>query len=308
MKFAEPLRINPDRPACVTARAFPLLKAHIEPWDTVKSAHLHFRPRGYPLWYSVPMQRARDGFVALLPKPRPSAQQIVYFVEAEALRMRARSLEQVVRVVEDAAECTGPTAESVDTAAITVAVPKGAPPVPPVPPGFEPVGAVGEEKGGTAARDSLITAGVVAGAAGAAAVLRGEQPVPAPPERQITPELTVLDSVPPPESQLSLAQGAVLSVHVRLRMHQAIQAGQVTVMLYRLDEGVLRPCGIVQAPHNGFAQGQVQEVLVSGPLQQARTCEPSDRVRITVTQLGQEFLSTGRPGIPDAALRYFVSP
>lgn len=213
-----------------------------------------------------------------------------------------------MRVVEDPAECTGKVAEAVDTASITVGVPRGAPPVPPVPPGFEPVGAVGEEKPGSAARDSLIVAGAVAGAAGTAALLRGEQPVPLPPERQISPELTVLDSVPPPESRLSLAQGAVLSMRVRLRLHQAVHGGEVQVVLFRNAEGTLRPCGVLHAQHNGFAQGAVQEVLVSGPLQEARPCEPSDRVRIIVTQLGQEFVSTGRPGIPDQVLRYFVSP
>jgi hypothetical protein len=254
------------------------------------------------------MQRGKDAFVALLPKPRPSAQRILFFIEAEALRMRARSLEQAVRVVEDPAECTGPVAEAVDTASITVGVPKGAPPVPPVPPGFEPVGAMGEEKPGSGGRDSLITAGVVAAAAGAAAVLRGEEPARVTPEQQISPELTVLDSVPPPESRLSLAQGALLSVRVRLRLHQAIHAGEVQVLLFRNADGALRPCGVLHAQHNGFLQGAVQELMLSGPLQEARPCEPSDRVRIIVTQLGQEFVSTGRPGIPDQVLRYFVSP
>lgn len=309
LKFAEPVRINPDRPACVTTRAFPVLQAHIEPADTIASARLFFRPESYALWYEVRMQRGRNGFVALLPKPRPSARRIVYYIDAEgAMHMRARSLEQAVRVVEDPAECTGKVAEAVETATITVGVPKGAPPVPPVPPGFEPVGAVGEDKPGNAARDSLITAGVVAGAAGAAALLRGSEPAPLTPEQQVSPELTVLDSVPPPESHLSLGQGAMLSVRVRLRLHQAIHAGEVQVMLFRNADGAQRPCGVVHAQHNGFAQGALQEVMVSGPLLEARPCDPSDRVRIIVTQLGQEFVSTGRPGIPDQVLRYFVSP
>jgi hypothetical protein len=82
----------------------------------------------------------------------------------------------------------------------------------------------------------------------------------------------------------------------------------VTVVLYRADEGLARPCGMVSAPHDGFLQGAVNEMHVGGPLQQARTCEPSDRVRIIVTELGREFVATGRPGLPDATLRYFVSP
>jgi hypothetical protein len=309
VKFTEPLRITPDRPACLGARAFPVLRARIEPWDNVVSARLFFRPQGYPHWYSVPMQRTADDFVGLIPKPRPSARSVVYFIEAEAYRQRTRSLEQTAAVVEDAADCGGTTAPHMETASLVVRVPTGAPPVPPVPPGFEPVGAVGEEGRGHAGRDSLITVGALAVAGGATLALRGDTPVVrTPPDRLINPELTVLDSVPPPESRISLAEGALLSMRVRVRTHQAVVAGFVTVTLYRADEGILRPCGVLQAPHNGFAQGAVNEVLLGGPLQQARACEPSDRVRLVVTQLGQEFLATGRPGIPDATLRYFVSP
>jgi hypothetical protein len=80
------------------------------------------------------------------------------------------------------------------------------------------------------------------------------------------------------------------------------------VTLYRADEGLLRPCGVLHAAHDGFAQGAVNEVQLSGPLEQARACEPSDRVHLVVTQLGTEFLATGRPGLPEPTLRYFVSP
>jgi hypothetical protein len=308
VKFVENLRITPDRPACVGSRAFPVLRARIEPWDNVSSARLVFRPQGYPHWYSVPMQRTADDFVGLLPKPRPSAQRVVYFVEAEAYKQRVRSLEHTAAVVEDAAECRGQMAPHMETAALVVTVPKGAPPVPPVPPGFEPVGAVGEQPRGSTGRDSVITLGVLAAAGGTAALLKGEDPPIRTPQDNITPELAVLETVPPPESRISLAQGAVLSVRVRLKMHQAVLPGLVTVMLYRASDGVLRPCGVLRAPHEGLAQGQVREILLTGPLEQARTCEPSDRVRVSVTQFGQEFIATGSPGLPDATLRYFVSP
>lgn len=308
VKFTEPLRITPDRPACLGASAFPLLRARIDPWDNVVSARIFFRPQGYPYWYSVPMQRGADDFVGLLPKPRPSAQEVVYYVQAEAYRQRVRSLEHTAAVVEEEAECRGRMAPHMETAALVVKVPEGAPPVPPVPPGFEPVGVVGEEAPGRMGRDLLITGGVLAGAAGTAVALNGEDPPLQNPQQQINPELAVLDSVPPPESRLSLAQGAMLSLRVRLRLQQAIHPGQVTVTLYRADEGVTRPCGVLHAFHDGFAQGAVNEVRLSGPLEQARACEPSDRLRLVVTQLGEEFLATGRPGLPDPTLRYFVTP
>src|SRR4029450_10182285 len=174
VKFTEPLRITPDRPACLGASAFPVLRARIDPWDSVVSARLFFRPQGYPYWYSVPMQRGADDFVGLLPKPRPSAQQVVYYVEAEAYKQRARSLEHSAAVVEVDEECPGAVAPHMEAAGLVVRVPPGAPAVPPVPPGFEPVGAAGEEGPGNMGRDLLITGGVLAGAAGTALALGGE--------------------------------------------------------------------------------------------------------------------------------------
>jgi hypothetical protein len=308
VKFAEPLRIDPDRPACLAAHAFPVLKSRIEPWNTVLAARLYFRSEAYPLWYSVAMQRTGEAFVALLPKPRPSAQRVVYFVEAEGLDTRARSLEHAAVVVEDPAQCGGGTAEAVDAATIAIAVPRGAPAVPPVPAGFEPVGAVAEHRaGGGGARESLIVGGAVAAAAGAVALWGGHPPRPSPPPG-VRAELAVIDSVPPPESRLSLAEGALLHVRVRLRTATAVQPGQVTVVLYRAAEGIGRPCGTLAAPHDGFLLGTARELTVGGPLGQARTCEPSDRVRIVLTGLGVEALATGVPGLPDAALRYFITP
>lgn len=308
--FAEPLRITPEKTACVLAGAFPVLRASIEPWATVETARLHFRPEAYPLWYSVPMQRTAGGFVARLPKPRPSAQRVRYFVEATATayRMRARSLEQSVAVVELADQCAGPVAPAVDSAAIPVQVPKGAPRVPPVPPGFIPAGTVPDEGPGNRTRDALVAAGAGAAALGAVFVVR--PPVPEPVNRgpNIAPELSVLASNPPPGSTLSIGTGAPLSLRVRVRVHQAVHPGQVTVTLYRLAEGLLRPCGVLAANHDGFLQGAVNEIEVAGALQQARPCDPSDRVRIVLTQLGSAFLTTGTPGLPDGDLRYFVVP
>jgi hypothetical protein len=112
--------------------AFPVLRARVDPWDNVVSARLFFRPQGYPYWYSVPMQRTAHDFVALLPKPRPSAQQVVYYVEAEAYKQRVRSLEHAAAVVEEEGACPGAVAPHMETAALVVRVPEGAPPVPPV--------------------------------------------------------------------------------------------------------------------------------------------------------------------------------
>jgi hypothetical protein len=308
VKFMGELRITPEKPACILAGAFPVLRATIEPFDTVDAARVHFRPEGYRLWYSVPMQRTSDGFLARLPKPRPSAQRVRYFVEATGYRARARSLEHTVAVVEQESQCTGAVAAAVDSAAIPVQVPKGAPRVPPVPPGFVPAGTVPEVGPGHGTREALVAIGAGAAALGAVFVVRPDVPEPVERAANIAPELTVLASSPPPGSTLSIADGAPLSLRLRVRVHQSVHPGQVTVSLYRAAEGVLRPCGVLAINHNGFLQGAVNEIEVAGPLQQARPCEPSDRVRIVLTQLGTAFLTTGTPGLPDGDLRYFVVP
>jgi hypothetical protein len=307
VKAAGPFTITPERPACLVAGAFPVLGAVIEPADTVESARLHFRPEGYRLWYSVPMRRTAERFVAVLPKPRPSAQRIVYFVEATAFKQRARSLELTVPVAEPG-ECGGEPAPVVESAAITVSVPKGAPALPPVPPGFVPTGAVAAEGGGSGFGGVALVLGAAGAASGAALASQGTGDPDREPFRQtFTPELALLESSPPPGSTISIGAGVPLSFRVRVRLHQSIQVGQVRVSLYRAAEGFVRTCGVVSVPHNGFVLNAPTEVVVSGPLQQARPCE-ADRLRIVVEDFGREFLATGTPGLPELVLRYSLVP
>jgi hypothetical protein len=309
VKSVAPFRVLPERPACILAGSFPVIGAAVDPWDSVESARLLFRPESHRLWYSVPMQRAGQRLVGVLPKPRPSAQRVVYYVEVTGHRQRARSVEQTVPVAGDEGDCPGAPAAVVDSAALTVTVPKGAPAMPPVPPGFIPTGAVGAEGGGGGAAAGLIMAGVGGSAAAAAVVmLRQGSHDREPFLQRFTPELVFLGSNPPPESTLSIAGGAPLEVRVRVRVHQAIQVGSVRVILWRAAEGPLRPCAVLAAPHNGFVLNAPTEIVVGGPLLLARPCEPADRIRIVVEDFGREFLVTGTPGLPDVVQRYFLVP
>ena len=73
---------------------------------------LTFRPEGYPLWYQIAMRRDGPGFVAVLPKPRPSARRIYYMVEVYALgRARERGQQLSAPVVEEAKSCPGTPAD-----------------------------------------------------------------------------------------------------------------------------------------------------------------------------------------------------
>jgi len=306
---ARPLRIRTARPACFVAAGFPVVRALIDPFETVESARVFFRPEAYPLWYQVPMVRSGEGFLATLPKPRPSAQRVHYFVEATAPgHPQARGQQHIVPVVEDAAQCTGAPAETAETAAVAVRVPKGAPMTPPVPPGFAPVGAVNlEDPERQKSPLSLVIAGGFAAAVGGLFALPG--PHQDPPAEGPRNEITFIDSMPPPDSRLSLSSGPLLAVRVRIRTQLAVGPGNVRVVLFRaFGGGPEAPCAVLVAAHAGFPADAPQEVTVSGPFQQAQVCQPSDRLRLTLEENGRVVVSTGLGSPADYPARYFIDP
>ena len=102
-----------------------------------------FRPDGAHVWHGATAEAAADGFVATLPRPRLSARMVLYRFEATRSGAAAvTSIEYSATVVADAGACAGALADSVQSARVLVDVPPGAPLVPPVPAGFDPVGAV----------------------------------------------------------------------------------------------------------------------------------------------------------------------
>jgi hypothetical protein len=306
VKVGEPLRISLDRPACMLAAAFPLLRAQIEPWSSVTGARLSFRPEGYPLWYQVAMQRTADAFVAVLPKPRPSAQRIHYFVEANAAGARARSPEQVARVVEDRAECTGEVAAAVESASIVLRVPKGAPEVPPVPPGFVPAGArSAPDTGARRTRGNLIVAGGLAAAVGGLIAIPhggGTASLPEPPPNQIQ----YLETAPPPGSRLVLSTGPTMTLRVRVRVSQPVGPGLIRMSLFR-QFAPDTPCAVLLGSHAGFPAG-TRDFTISGGFAQAMSCQPADRLRLTLEEAGRVVATTGSPEVPDYQAVYFLFP
>jgi hypothetical protein len=306
-----PLTIRTAHPACFVAAGFPVIRALIEPADAVERAVVLFHPEGYALWYQVAMRRTGEGFMAVLPKPRPSARRIHYRVEVTALgRPRGRGQQLSAPVVEEAAACTGPAAETVESAAIGVRVPKGAPAVPPVPPGFVPVGAVNSEKtrpGG--GKTPLVVAGGLAGAAAGLFALP-DASTPNGSEPPAEDEINFLDAVPPPDSRFSLQALPPLTVRLRVRTQRAIGPGNVRVTLFRsfFGNGTQAPCAVLLGPHGGFPANANREIQVAGPLQSAMVCQPADRMRLAVEENGAVVITTGGGRSPDYPVRYFIDP
>lgn len=308
---ARPLTIRTAHPGCFVAAGFPVIRAVIEPSDAVERAMVMFHPEGYPLWYQITMRRTGEGFLAVLPKPRPSARRIHYVVEVLSPgRPRGRGQQLSAPVVEEVADCPGTPAETVESAAIGVKVPKGAPMVPPVPPGFVPVGAVNTEKMKPGKSTvPLIVTGALAGVAGAVFALPDPDATHSG-QTGVTDEINFLDSNPPPDSRFSLRALPTLTVRLRVLSRRAIGPGNVRVILFRsfFGAGPQTPCGVLLAPHGGFPAGSAREIQVSGPLQNAMVCQPADRMRLAVEENDVVVLSTGPAKSPDYPARFFIDP
>jgi len=305
---AGPIRIRTSRPACLLSAGFPVLRALVEPPDAVSSVMLHFRPESYPLWYQVPMKRMEQGFVAVLPRPRPSAQRVRFFVEVMPLNGQPlRGTMLAARVVEDPAQCSGPLGETVERAAIGVKVPKGAPAVPPVPPGFEPVGTASLNRAPPRSHKApLLVAG---GFAGALAALFAQG---SPATGAVTPpadEFSFLDSTPPPGSHLSLHSGPQLLVRLRLRLMRGVSTGLVRVILHRTFAPG-SPCGVIEVPLSQIVAGASQDIAVSGPIMQPQAAQVclSDRLRLQIVENGTVVASTNDSNPRDFVATYTIDP
>ena len=292
--------------ACVQAGQFPVLRLRLESATTVQRVRLHFRPTDYPLWYAVPVRPSADGGYAVMPKPQLAARRIHYYFEFIRDGTRRRTPEGVALVVETPLDCPGAMASSLDEARVLVEVPPGAPLVPPVPPGFTPVGAVAE--GQERRRDGPLVPLAIAGGLGAivaAGTALGQDPPATDTSPTQRPQLLLLDSSPPARSTMSLSTGPVFSVRLLIRPGRAVGPGRITVTLYRFQQSG-RPCALLASPHEGMA-ADGQEVLVAGPFLDARPCE-TDRMRISLEEAGQEVMTTGRDGLLDIIVAYSLVP
>jgi hypothetical protein len=289
------------------AAGFPVVRALIDPPDTVESASVLFRPEGYPRWYETPMRREGEGFLAVLPKPRPSARRIHYVVQVMAPgHPRSRGREHSAPVVEELTQCGGAPAETAETAAISVRVPSGAPTVPPVPPGFAPVGTANLQD--PERRRSALPLIIAGGFGGALAGVFALDTETEPPAVTATTDIAFTGSTPPPGGRLSLSGGPALRVFVRIRVSnaRALEPGVIRVTLYR-GSSVARPCAVLVAPHAGFGAGSQPELPVTGPFAHAEVCQPSEFIRLELEEGGRLIASTGANG-RDLPARYFIDP
>jgi hypothetical protein len=168
---------------CITQEHFPQVDAGIRPGEKVQTSRVYFRSDKYPDFYYVEMTKEHptiDDFQAILPKPGPETESIIYYLESvDAEFQNLQTLEFTPPVVEEE-ECRrrGAPWYDGDPSIVVGATQPGAAAIPP---GFQSLGitgfvnslgivsAIGGGAGGAAAGTAAGTILVVGGASAAAA-------------------------------------------------------------------------------------------------------------------------------------------
>jgi len=150
---------------CLRKDMFPLLHAGIEPENRVQVARVYFRSDKYPDFYYVEMQATPKDFEAILPKPSPETERIIYYIEVLDKALNSNRSEDCDPIVGDDDTCkrkpAGDYFKGKDPGIIVGATKAG---LSAIPPGFSTAG-IG---GFLSATGVLSTVAGVGGAAGGA--------------------------------------------------------------------------------------------------------------------------------------------
>jgi hypothetical protein len=90
---------------CFASDQFSILVASIQPGEIVQSGRVYFRAAQYEDFYYVEMQGNGDEFTAVLPKPSPDTERIIYYIEAVDLDFNSAQTPEADPEVEDAESC-----------------------------------------------------------------------------------------------------------------------------------------------------------------------------------------------------------
>jgi hypothetical protein len=310
---ANTLAVRHDAPACILADTFPRLGATHDPAAAGARVRVAFRPEAATLWHAVTAE-VREGVVsAVLPRPRLSAQRLHYRFESVAADASvAASQEYAAPVVADAAACPGAAAETVASATVLVDVPPGAPLVPPVPAGFDPVGAVSNTPHKAPGKRKLgVLAGVVIGGGAVAGGVLAAGAEPPPTTQLLPPSFTIRSVTPPPFGSVSIATTAFVA-EVTVVTPRQLAAGEAWVAFYGAGNPPERPCAVVAGNHPALDAGRVGAFTVRSPFIHAVPCGMTTSARIYFrSPSGQTLYQSGlgsESSLLDAAVAYTFVP
>ncbi len=277
---AETIGIAHGPAACVSPERYARVVATGTPPDAVASAEVVFRGDGGD-WYGVRMTRGTGGWSAFLPRAQRGTAKVEYRIVMTDAGARPSASAAYALPVEEG--CAGEDAAVQVSAPIVVRVPAGAPPVPPVPPGFNPAGVVAAE--GPPSRDSWRLAKWIGGAAAAAAVgaiaagvTEREDDVPP------TPDFAITGTRPLPRGPVSVREGILVFVDVT-----GEPAGALTFTWQFSLRAGLQEC---LSMSGGAAIGAERPVRLelSAPLRASGSCGSSfntDNVRLAILVGGE---------------------
>jgi hypothetical protein len=168
---------------CLTRDQFARMTAEIRPAESFKGVRLLFRSSLYSDFYLTEMKSVGSAYEAILPKPLPETDKVVYFMEAVTHDVSSvRSPTHEIRVVSKESECKDKAtlATYFTGADPNIAVHAASQQAPAIPPGFQASGFAdtGVTRGGLPATTMGILIGSGAGAATAGAPFssRGDNP------------------------------------------------------------------------------------------------------------------------------------
>jgi len=168
---------------CWPEDQFPELAAEIQPGEEILTAKVYFRSDKYPDFYYVEMaiEPSAENFLAVLPKPGPETERVIYYLEAIDSTFNGGRTEEYDPEVEDPCKRRAPAAYTgADPGIIVGATKAGAVALPP---GFQAVGIAGfitaagvstGVGGGLGIGSAVAIVGVAAAAGGVVVVAGGE--------------------------------------------------------------------------------------------------------------------------------------
>lgn len=181
----DPTGIEHDEIECLSHEHYPQVDAAIRPGDQVQTSRVYFRSDKYPDFYYVEMAAAHatiDDFRAILPKPGPETERIIYYLESVDTGFDALQTPEFDPEVIETEECARrgtPAWYNGEEASIVLGATQ--PGAAAIPPGFQAIGitgfvnslgiltSIGGGAGGAAAGGAIGTVLVVSGGAAAAA-------------------------------------------------------------------------------------------------------------------------------------------
>jgi hypothetical protein len=166
---------------------------------------VRFRVPGESHWYAIDMRPEGGAWTARLPRVTRDRFEYQILLQGPTLDAPSVTASHLVDVVGDPAACSTSSVAAVDSQ-ILVHVPDGAPLVPPVPPGFSPVGvlAVSEVEEGGRSKLLLAAAAVVPLGVGAAAVAASSSGGSTPKAEPVADPRFKVGALQPPGGPLSL--------------------------------------------------------------------------------------------------------